>query len=129
MVGPFVLLRERRIGGQEWYARLQEVAEGSRRSTERLTHITTLATGALLALAGNASLRHWLMEMAANVAVVGGFVAAPVLTVTAWIGLVLPESVPLHHVSTTLFVVALVWVCTAVLIAHVHERGGEYSAD
>jgi hypothetical protein len=73
----------------------------------------------------NASVRHWIVEMALNVAVVGGFVAAPALSLTAWVGMMLPAQMPLHQASSGLFIAALVWVSIAVVIAHMHEGAGQ----
>ena len=121
VVGPLVLLREHGADAQEWRGRLQECADWIGRTMARAAHVALLALGPALALMSNASVRHWIVEMVLNVAVVGGFVAAPALSLTAWVGLALPEQIPLHQASSGLFVVALVWVCAAVVIAHMHE--------
>lgn len=65
--------------------------------------------------------RHWLTEVAATICVVGGFIAAPLLTLAAWIGLALPESLPLHQASPTLFMVAIIWLALALVSAHLHQ--------
>jgi hypothetical protein len=81
------------------------------------------------ALLSNQGTRRWLMEMATNFAVLGGFVVAPVLTLAAWLGLVMPDGIFLHRLSSTLFVVSLIWICTAVVVAHVHVSGTASSRD
>lgn len=121
-MGPFVLLRERSAGVQEWSEGLRHVAEEGGRTSRRVSRAALLAVGPALALLSSPTARHWLVELVANITVLGGFVGAPVLTVAAWVGLVLPERVPLHRISSTLFVVSLLWVCAAVVMAHVHER-------
>ncbi len=76
---------------------------------------------ALLALA-NPHFRHWLAQALGSACVIGGVFAAPLLTLVAWLGLMLPERVALHQASTTLFAVALIWVVLAVLSAHVQTN-------
>jgi hypothetical protein len=125
VVGPLVLLREHAADAQEWRGRLQECVQWVSRTITRAAHLALLAVGPALALMSNASVRHWIVEMALNVAVVGGFVAAPVLSLTAWVGLTLPAQMPLHQASSGLFVAALVWVSVAVVIAHLHEGAGQ----
>lgn len=76
-----------------------------------------------LALLASPHVRHWLVEATANLLVLGGFIAAPILTLIAWVGLMLPAHLPLHRLSSTLFVVALVWVAGGLLIAHaLHDQ-------
>jgi hypothetical protein len=65
--------------------------------------------------------RHWIVEAAATICVVGGFVAAPVLTITAWVGMITPKVLPLHHLSTLLFLVAIIWLAVAFIGAHLHH--------
>jgi hypothetical protein len=120
-----VLLREHAADAQEWRGRLQERAQWVSRIIARAAHVALLAVGPALALMSNASVRHWIVEMVINVAVVGGFVAAPALSLIAWVGLALPQQMPLHQASSGLFVAALVWVCIAVVIAHMREGAGQ----
>lgn len=75
----------------------------------------------LLPLA-SAATRHWLVEAGATVCVAGGFIAAPFLTVTAWIGLALPRRMLLHQASTALFLVAILWMAAALIGAHLHHH-------
>jgi hypothetical protein len=70
----------------------------------------------------SAALRHWLIEAGTTACVAGGFIAAPFLTVTAWIGLALPARAFLHHLSTALFLIAILWMAAALIGAHLHEN-------
>ena len=72
---------------------------------------------ALLVLASSAS-RHWLSTSFAYVAIVGGIVAAPIISVVAWIGVALPVHAPLHQAAPTLFIGALLWMAMAFVSAH-----------
>lgn len=115
-MGPILLIRERSANTQDMRERLIEHT----RDIARVGHMALLAVvPALLALA-NSQTRHWLAEAITTLCVVGGFLAAPVLTLIAWVGMILPERVPLHRASTALFVVSLVWVTVAVIAAHAH---------
>lgn len=75
-----------------------------------------------IAFIASTQVRHWLGELMATVCVVGGFVAAPLLTVTAWVGLALPARMPLHRASTTLFLVAVIWLALALISAHCYQQ-------
>ena len=66
--------------------------------------------------------RQWLSEALATVTVVGGFLAAPILTLMAWIGLAMPDRVLLHRASTTLFLIAIIWMAFALIGAHLHHH-------
>jgi ribose/xylose/arabinose/galactoside ABC-type transport system permease subunit len=122
-VGPFVLTREHGAPVQDWDERhwdehLPELA------AQR--HVTTRSVRALV---DNAAARRWVVELVTSVAVLGGFLVAPVLTLAAWLGLGMPNGVLLHRLSSTLFVVSLIWICAAVVVAHVHEGGAASSRD
>lgn len=73
--------------------------------------------------------RHWLAETGATLCVAGGFIAAPVLTLAAWIGLALPPRVLLHQASTALFVIAIIWMAAALIGAHLHHNRGAERLD
>jgi hypothetical protein len=77
--------------------------------------------GILLVLVSSGAARHWIAESAATVCVVGGFIAAPILTITAWIGMAAPNLLLLHRVSTPLFLIALIWLTLAFISAHLHH--------
>lgn len=70
----------------------------------------------------SAATRHWVIEAGATLCVAGGFIAAPFLTMTAWIGLALPPRMPLHQASTALFLVAILWMAAALIGAHLHHN-------
>ncbi|HKS68785.1 MAG TPA: hypothetical protein VJQ45_00085 [Ktedonobacterales bacterium] len=76
----------------------------------------------LLVPLASAATRHWLIEVGATLCVAGGFIAAPFLTVTAWIGLALPPRMLLHQASTALFLVAILWMAAALIGAHLHHN-------
>ena len=66
-------------------------------------------------------LRQWLREALTTIVIVGGFIAAPLLTVLAWIGMAQPDRAALHQLSTTLIIVAIVWMIVALVSAHVQQ--------
>lgn len=78
----------------------------------------TAALGVGISLASSHALRHSLALLLANVCIVGGVIAAPIVSVLAWIGMVLPEQSILHHAANVLFAVALVWLALAIVGAH-----------
>jgi hypothetical protein len=87
----------------------------------QLPHLlAALAMPLLLALTAPQA-RHWLAEAGATLCVAGGFIAAPFLTLTAWIGLALPPQVGLHQASSALFVIAIIWIAAALIGAHLHH--------
>lgn len=77
---------------------------------------------AAIGLLANPALRQWLLSALGNVAVVGGIVAAPLLSVAAWVGMVLPAGAPLHQASPALFIGAMIWLAAAFIFAHAHKR-------
>jgi hypothetical protein len=89
--------------------------------SKRLLVALPLVVLPVLTLLLSSQARHWMVEAITTVCVLGGFILAPVLTLAAWVGVVLPEYMPLHQLSTTLFVVALVWLGAALIGAHVHH--------
>jgi len=77
---------------------------------------------ALIVLASPAS-RHWFSTSFANIAIVGGIIAAPIISLVAWIGVALPVHAPLHQAAPTLFIGALLWMAMAFVSAHArHDR-------
>jgi hypothetical protein len=75
----------------------------------------------LVVLLSSEDVRHKIAESAATICVVGGFIAAPILTITAWIDMIAPEVLPLHHLSTPLFLIAIIWLALAFIGAHLHH--------
>lgn len=128
-MGPFVLTREQ-SAPQDWDERLTEPADRRHAAVRHRSGVIAFtALRSATPLLGNPGARRWLMELATNFAVLGGFVVAPVLTLAAWLGLVMPDGIFLHRLSSTLFVVSLIWICTAVVVAHMHESGTASSRD
>lgn len=84
-----------------------------------------LALAPLLALILGSQARHWVIEAFTTICVVGGILAAPILSLAAWVGMFLPDHVPLHRWSTLLFAVSLVWLCAALIGAHVHRDAAD----
>ena len=116
-MSPLTLIRERassRHSGIPLAARVTHM----RARVVALPHTARPALGILL----DTPRRLWLSELAATLCVLGGFVAAPLLTVLAWIGLVMPADAPLHHAAETIFVIAIVWLGLAFVSAHVHHN-------
>jgi hypothetical protein len=77
----------------------------------------TVAMGLLT----NETVRHWLGLALANVCIVGGVVAAPIVSLLVWVGMALPEHAPLHTAAPMLFTIALIWLCIAIVGAHAHS--------
>ncbi len=122
MLGSFLLSRERSAGARQWCVRQTQTVGDIAHSARQVGMRAAWALGpALLALA-NPHFRHWLAQALGSACVIGGVFAAPLLTLVAWLGLMLPERVALHQASTTLFAVALIWVVLAVLSAHVQAN-------
>ncbi|HKV85523.1 MAG TPA: hypothetical protein VJN88_13265 [Ktedonobacterales bacterium] len=118
-MGPTIARRAhgaQTLGWREYRKPLNTFSSGRLR---QVTHQAVLILVLYVALLTSPQVRHWVVEATANLLVLGGFIAAPILTVIAWVGLMLPAHLPLHRLSSTLFVVALVWVAGGLLIAHV----------
>lgn len=124
---PISVARLRGVGVREPRAAALGLVKKCERMAARARHTLPLALAACLAwpalaVVANPQARHWLAEASATLCVLGGFLAAPVLTVAAWIGLALPERMPLHQASTTLFLVAVIWMALALIGAHLHHE-------
>ena len=99
-------------------------ASGARKVGERgrrLVMALPLVVLPMLTLLLSSQARHWVVEAIATVCVLGGFILAPVLTLVAWVGMMVPEYMPLHQLSSPFFAVALIWICAALVGAHVHH--------
>lgn len=66
--------------------------------------------------------RQWLSTAFATVAIVGGILAAPIISVVAWIGVTLPDHAPLHQAAPTLFIGAMLWMAMAFVSAHARRE-------
>ena len=73
-------------------------------------------------LLANPTTRHWLSAAFANIAIVGGIVAAPVISLVAWIGVSLPTHAPLHQAAPTLFIGAILWMVMGFVSAHARRE-------
>ena len=120
-MGSLLLSHESAADSSGVHARHTDDRDAQRRGAIASARTLALALAPLALLMVNASARHMLFEALMTVCVVGGFIAAPFLTVAAWIGVILPEHATLHIISTPLFVLALVWLAIAVVSAHLHD--------
>jgi hypothetical protein len=66
--------------------------------------------------------RHWVSAVFAYIAIVGGIVAAPVISLVAWIGVSLPTHAPLHQAAPTLFIGAILWMVMGFVSAHARRE-------
>lgn len=66
--------------------------------------------------------RQWAGHMLANIFILGGIVAAPLVSVVGWIGVALPPRTALHEVAPSLFLGALIWLMVAIVAAHANSR-------
>jgi hypothetical protein len=92
-----------------------EIAEKSPRTDMPLAWS---ALAGFVALLANPFIRHWVGGMLMNVCVVGGILAAPVVSVVGWVGLVLPARALLHQYAPSLVAFALIWFALAIVSAH-----------
>ncbi len=122
LVGPLSLLRLRAPSLEGVGARRTQVVRGYAQRCAQVAQGLPLIIAPVVAFLASTQVRHWLGELMATVCVVGGFIAAPLLTVTAWVGLALPAHVPLHRASTTLFLVAVIWLALALVCAHCYQQ-------
>lgn len=130
-MSPISIARLHRVGNQEEgasFARVMSVCMDLcarvRGARPVIFGLILSAASTLVLIATNPQVRHWLVEAFATFCVLGGFLAAPLLTVLAWIGLALPEHIPLHQASTTLFLIAIIWMALALISAHLHHYSG-----
>src|SRR5262245_11489814 len=84
--------------------------------------VTMVAAVSSLTL--NPTWRHWTGHLLANVFILGGIVAAPLVSLVGWIGVAQPPRTALHEVAPTLFASALIWLLVAIVAAHADSRRG-----
>jgi hypothetical protein len=99
---------------------------------QRLRQILTWsAVAALAAVVTGQAARQWMAHAAANVCILGGIVGAPIISVVAWVGMVLPTKAPLHQAAPTLMLGALIWLGLAIVGAHAFrlDRSGAGGED
>lgn len=121
-MSPNLLIWERGGNIRGWSGRLVASAWRKTRQSGRMLFALPLVVAPVVALVLGSQARHWVVEAFTTVCVLGGILAAPVLSLAAWVGMFLPEHMPLHQWSTLLFGVSLVWLCAALVGAHVHSR-------
>jgi hypothetical protein len=121
LVGPITIVRGRGMGMD---ARRERRADGTTRMARAralvvaLPHAAAPAVGAMM----SERTRHAASEASATFCVLGGFLAAPVLTIMAFVGLLQSGGAPLHQAATALLLVAIVWLSLALVSAHVHHN-------
>lgn len=77
----------------------------------------------VISLLANPAYRHWVLTALSNIAIIGGILAAPVISLVAWIGVTLPTHAPLHQAAPTLFIGALLWMAMGIVSAHARREG------
>lgn len=90
--------------------------------TWRIWSALLIALLLILGLLANATFRHWFITIFANIAIIGGILAAPVISLIAWIGMILPTRAPLHQAAPTLFIGAMLWMAMAFISAHARRK-------
>src|SRR5690242_14177601 len=65
---------------------------------------------ALVAALARSTTRQVVMYHAATVGILGGVVCTPLISVVAWVGMVLPAQATLHQLAPMLMTAALVWL-------------------
>ncbi|HKW23824.1 MAG TPA: hypothetical protein VJO13_20770, partial [Ktedonobacterales bacterium] len=65
---------------------------------------------------------QWVLTALSNIAIIGGILAAPVISLVAWIGVTLPSHAPLHQAAPTLFIGALLWMAMGIVSAHARRE-------
>lgn len=73
------------------------------------------------AMLARESVRHWLGVVLANLCIVGGVVAAPLVSLLGWVGMAMPTHSLLHAAAPVLFMAALIWLGLAIVGAHVQS--------
>lgn len=112
-----------------WQRKARVLAKKAAREGQPQTNMTWRIWAALLVvvtivyrLLENPTYRHWLIAALANIAIIGGIVAAPVISVVAWIGVALPVHAPLHQAAPTLFIGAMLWLVMGFVSAHARGK-------
>lgn len=113
---------------------MDDPGRGPSRSQSRYRMLLNAALAALLFFAASPLARHWLMQIISNVCILGGIVAAPIVSMVAWIGLVLPTHALLHRLAPMLVATSLIWFCMAIVGSHAlrlepHGRNETHGVD
>jgi len=117
MVQLMILFKEQSANPQGWCARPETTPQSKHNGQPpRLALLWSALIGllALLMRLGGPVTRHWL----ANICILGGILATPVVSVVAWIGLALPTQAVLHQIAPMLVAGSLVWFGVAIACAH-----------
>src|SRR5260221_14430471 len=104
MVQLMMLFKQHAADPQGWCAR-PETTPQTKRDRQR----TRLMLLALLMRLGGPVTRQWLASALANICILGGILAAPVVSVVGWIGLALPKYALLHQMAPMLVAGSLIW--------------------
>jgi len=118
MVQLMMLFKEHAADSQGWCARPEATPQTKR---DRQPTPTVLLWSMLIALwtrLGSPITRHWLATVLANICILGGILAAPVVSAVAWIGLALPQHALLHQMAPMLVAGSIVWFGVAIACAH-----------
>jgi hypothetical protein len=91
--------------------------------TWRLWSALLIALMVMISLLANPAYRHWVLTALSNIVIIGGILAAPVISLVAWIGVTLPSHAPLHQAAPTLFIGALLWMAMGIVSAHARCEG------
>ena len=90
--------------------------------TWRLWSALLIALMVTISLLANPAYRQWVLTALSNIAIIGGILAAPVISLVAWIGVTLPSHAPLHQAAPTLFIGALLWMAMGIVSAHARRE-------
>jgi hypothetical protein len=91
--------------------------------TWRVWSALLIALMVMISLLANPAYRQWVLSALSNIAILGGILAAPVISLVAWIGVTLPSHAPLHQAAPTLFIGALLWMAMGIVSAHARREG------
>ena len=96
--------------------------DGLREQPTEPSRVRKLLSGATLSALAAAMTRSTTRQVVtyhtATVGILGGVVCTPVISVLAWVGMVLPQNAALHQIAPMLMTAALVWLALAIILAH-----------
>ncbi len=122
MVQLMTLFKGHAADSQGWCAHPEATPQTKhdRQPTHMASHMMLLWSMliALRTRLGSLGTRHWLATVLANICILGGILAAPVVSAVAWIGLALPKHTLLHQMAPMLVVGSIVWFGVAIACAH-----------
>ena len=94
-------------------------SEQSNEPTRARRLLSAALFSAVISALARSTTRQVVVYHAATVGILGGVVCTPVISVLAWVGMVLPEKATLHQLAPMLMTAALVWLALAIVLAHV----------